>query len=430
MMDADGCGSAEHRIARRQFLGSLALGAGAAASGLGGLGWFTRPAMARHFARDQKRMIVFNLQGGLSQLESWDPKPGTDGGGPFRAIRTSVPGIHISELLPHTARQMHHLALLRSLNTKDNSHNTGPVLMATGRQPTPAASYPHIGAVVAKAFDSEDRSLPGHVRIQSGGGGRNLDAAYLGPRYASIGVTGKPPGDANPPPDLTDESARLRDDFRCRLNRRFLAGRDTAETDAYVQSYEMAKELVRQREIFDVTKESEKDQKRYGQHAFGRHCLLARRLLEAGVTFAQITHGEYDTHVLNFSVLLQMLGEFDGPFATFVSDLADRGMLDSTLVVVLSEFGRTPTLNAVGGREHQAGAWSICLGGASIVRGAVVGKTNERGSRVVEREADAGQLFHTYLRALGLRSSGHFTVGGRKMPMADPALEPIQELLA
>jgi hypothetical protein len=424
-----GCGSEEHLIARRKFLGGLAAGAGVMA---GGLGWFAQPAMARRFASDQKRMIVIEMHGGLSQLESWDPKPGTDTGGPFRAIPTSVPGIQISELLPYTAKQMHHLALARGLNTKNDDHGKGTYMMLTGRRQTPATEWPEIGAVVARSLDSDDRSLPGHIKIRpSGSGGRSADSAYLGPKYASIVLgEGKAPENTACPADLTEESSKLREDFRRKLNERFLERHHTAETDAYTQSYEQAQEFVKQRDIFDLSKEPEQDRKRYGAHDFGRHCLLARRLLEHGITFVQVRHSNYDTHNENFNFHLQKLNEFDRPFATLVADLSERGMLDSTLIVVLSEFGRTPKINQYYGRDHWGKAWSICLGGAGIVRGAVVGKTNTNGTEVVEREMDTGHLFHTYLRALGLKSTGHFMTGGKKMPVADPAFEPVKELLA
>ena len=162
------CHSAEHTVARRSFLGSLALGTGAV---VGGLGSFAQPSVSAALAKDEKRMLVINMHGGLSQLESWDPKPGTDTGGPFRAIPTSVPGIHISELLPHTAKVMHHLALVRSINTKNDDHGKGSYMMLTGRRQMPGQTYPEIGAVVAKCLDTSDRTLPGHIRITAGGGG-------------------------------------------------------------------------------------------------------------------------------------------------------------------------------------------------------------------------------------------------------------------
>lgn len=201
-------------------------------------------------------------------------------------------------------------------------------------------------------------------------------------------------------------------------------------TDAFVQSYDQAQQMMAQREAFDVTKESDADQARYGKHDFGRHCLLARRLLERGVTFVQVTHSNYDTHNENFNFHLEQLGEWDQPFATLVGDLADRGMLESTLVVVLCEFGRTPNINHLFGRDHWGNAWSVLVGGAKIIPGAVIGKTNANGTQVTDREVTAGHLFHTYLRALGVDSSGTFDIGGRPMPIADPAYSGISELIA
>ena len=186
---------------------------------------------------------------------------------------------------------------------------------------------------------------------------------------------------------------------------------------------------MEKRDVFDVSKEPAKDHDRYGKHDFGKHCLLARRLLENDVSFVQVTHSNYDTHNENFNFHLEQLGEFDRPFATLVADLEDRGLLDSTLVVVLSEFGRTPKINPRYGRDHWGTAWSICLGGAGIQRGAVIGKTNDQGTAVADREVDHGHLFHTYLQAVGLDSTDTFNVGGRPVPLADPAYKPIEELL-
>ena len=201
-------------------------------------------------------------------------------------------------------------------------------------------------------------------------------------------------------------------------------------TDAYTANYEQALELMKQREIFDITKEPEQDHDRYGKHDFGRHCLLARRLLESGITFVQVTHSNYDTHNENFAFHIEQVGEFDSPFATLVADLADRGMLESTLIIVMSEFGRTPNINQNYGRDHWGTAWSICLGGAKIQPGAVIGKTNDNGTAVADREVDHGHLFHTFMQAVGVDSAGTFDVDGRDVPIADPAAAPISELIA
>jgi uncharacterized protein (DUF1501 family) len=184
------------------------------------------------------------------------------------------------------------------------------------------------------------------------------------------------------------------------------------------------------RDVFDVTKEPAADHDRYGKHDFGRHCLLARRLLEAGVPFVQVNHSNYDTHFENFDFHIEQLGEFDRPFATLVADLADRGLLADTLVCVMSEFGRTPKINKSYGRDHWGTAWSVVLGGAGIKPGAIIGKTNDNGTKVVDREVDHGHIFHTILRAVGVNSKAEFNIGGRKFPLADPAKDAITELIA
>ncbi len=425
------CGTAEHILNRRRFFTTLA-GAGAAAV-LPGFGMFTAPAMAAEMTRQEKRMIVINMAGGLSQLESWDPKPGTPTGGPFRAIPTSVPGLHISELLPRTAKVMHQLALIRSINTHEDDHGKGAYVMDTGRIKSPAQEYPALGAVVAKAFDLGGAgALPGHIVISPGGaGGRNADSAYLGPKYGSVALGGgKPPQFSERPPGLIEDASICANDIRRKVNDRFALRRRTAQSDAYTQSYEQGLELMRQRDVFDVSKEPQKDQERYGSHDFGRHCLLARRLVERGITYVRVTHSNYDTHCENFNFHFEQVGEFDGPFAALITDLAERGLLQHTLVVVLSEFGRTPNINQTYGRDHWSKAWSICLGGGRIHPGALIGATNAKGTEVTNRQVDGGHLFHTYLRALGMKSTGHFAVAGQKLPMADPAFEPIDELIS
>lgn len=423
------CHSPEHKIARRQFLGSMAaFGAGACA---GGLGVFSAPAIAGQLQADQKRVVIVNMAGGLSQLESWDPKPGTATGGPFRAIPTSVPGIHISELLPDTAKQMHHLCLVRGVNTSEDDHGKGRYLMFTGRRQTPASEYPEIGAVAAKSLAPVDSPLPGYILVTPGGaGGRGNESAYLGPKFASIQLgNGKPPQNTVRPDGLSESSEAARQTFRRHVNDQFLSRRRTAITEAFTYSFEQAEQLMRQRDAFDVSKEPERDADRYGKYDFGRHCLLARRLLEKGITCVQLTHSNYDTHNENFNFHIEQLGEFDKSFACLVADLADRGMLESTLIVVLSEFGRTPNINLYQGRDHWSKAWSICMAGCRIPRGHVYGKTNDDGTAVVDGEVNHGALFHTYLEATGVDSTGSFVIDGRKMPIADPAEAAVSALL-
>ena len=248
------CKSDEHRIARRQFLGSAA----AATGGLiaGGMGLFAQPAIANQLRSDQKRIVVFNMHGGLSQLESWDPKPGTDTGGPFLAIPTSVPGVHISELLPMTAQQMHHMCLARGVNTSEDDHGKGAYMMLTGRRQTPAGNFPQLGAVAAKSLTPSDSSLPGHIVITPGcSGGRGNDSAWLGPKYASVALgNGNPPQNTIRPESIAETSDAARQDFRRKINERFLNRRRTAVTEAFAYSFEQAEQLMRQRDVFDVSR--------------------------------------------------------------------------------------------------------------------------------------------------------------------------------
>ena len=417
------CQSPDHSIARRQFLGTLAGGAV-----VGGLGALTNPLAAAELNRQQMRVLVVFMSGGVSQLETWDPKPKTDTGGPFRAIPTAVPGMHISELLPMTATHMDKLALVRSINTNNGDHGKGRYQMEFGRNQMPGMDYPTLGAVCARGLERADNPLPGHIKI--GGGARGADAAYLGPQYASLGLNGKPPANSERPSTMTEDIDALRNKFRQRADDRFLQQRRTASTDVYTQSFEQAQQLMKRRDVFDVELESASQKEKYGDSQLGKHCLMARRLLENGIPFVQVSHSNYDTHNENFSFHLEQLGEFDRAFSALIGDLHDRGMLQSTLVVVMSEFGRTPKINARYGRDHWGKAWSVCVGGAKIQPGAIIGATNANGTLVTDREVNHGDLFHTYLSAVGMDSADSFDIGGRAMPMADPAHSPISELIS
>ena len=423
------CQSSSHGLARRGFLTTLASsGAGAVA---GGLGAFTQPALAEQLRKDQKRIVIWDMHGGLSQLESWDPKPGTDTGGPFLSIPTSVPGIRICELLPETAKQMHHLCLIRGVNTAEDDHGKGRYKVMTGRPQIPGANDPRIGAVAARTLMPEDYALPGHIVISPGGSGnRGNDASYLGPRYASVSLSGdKPPQNSVLPDNISVEADASRQEFRRKMNERFLNRRRTSIAEAYGHSYEQALQMMKRRDVFDVTKEPEKDRQRYGTHDLGRHALMARRLLEHGTPVVKVSHSNYDTHHENFNFHIEQLAEVDRAFSCFVADLADRGMLESTLIVFLSELGRTPRVNHRYGRDHWSKAWSVVMAGCRVPRGAAYGKTNDRGTEVVEHQVDHANLFHTYLAATGVDTSGTFQIEGREVPIADPASEPIHDLL-
>ena len=421
------CNSTEHTIARRDFLGTMAAGA----CSMAGLNSLVHPATAAQIAAKKKRVLSIFLAGGVSQFESFDPKPGTLNGGPFKAIPTSVPGIHVCELLPKTADQMHHLSLIRTVNTNINDHGLSRYQIERGHKQSAIADFPHIGAIVAKGLDEGSSPLPGHIHVSSGAGSRSSNSAYLGPKYASISVgTNGGLKNSELPGGMTATINDSRQAFRRQANERFLQRRRTAETDAYVESHEQAIQLMANRDIFDVTKESQKSTELYGDFDFGKQCLLARRLLENEVSFVQVSHSNYDTHAENFNFHIEQLGEFDQAFSTLIADLDQRGMLESTLVMVLTEFGRTPKINYRYGRDHWGKGFSIALAGCGIQHGAVIGAMSEDGTEIADREVKPADLFHTYLRAIGLDPQSEFDIGGRAVPMADPTGNAIKELLA
>jgi hypothetical protein len=426
------CRSVDHIMARRQVLGGL-IGMGTGATLIGGVGC---SALAKDLRQKRKQMLIIFLDGAVSQLESWDPKPGTDTGGPFLAIPTSVPGTHVCELLPHTSQQMQHLAVIRSINTHENNHARGKYLMTRGRRKEPTTDYPDLGAVTGKLLGPKNAQLPRFVHLESGKEASGSptpsgkDAAYLGQQYGSLVI-----GDCQSPENtlrfqgLGVEGDRARRDFRRLLDQRFV-GRGNAATQAYTFSFEQALQLMQQRSVFDVNRETAKDQASYGNGGFGRNCLLARRLLERGIPCVKVVHGDYDTHNENFNHHLEQLGEFDRPFATLIADLAERGMLEHTLVVVMSEFGRTPKINHKFGRDHWSAAWSLVLAGCGIQKPALFGKTNKNGTEVSDKEVDHRRLFHTFLRATGVDTSRNFKIDGRPIPVADPAASAIEEILS
>lgn len=421
------CHSPAHAIGRRSFLGTLA----AVGAGTTGLGALVHPVAAAKIAAQKKRVLSIFLAGGASQLESFDPKPGTLNGGPFRAIPTSVPGVHIGELLPKTAEQMHRISLIRTVNTNENDHGLSRYQIERGHKQSPTADFPHIGAIMAKGLEDSRSPLPGHIHVSSGAGSRSSNSAFLGPKYGSISVgTNGGLRNSELPAGMTATINDQRQSFRRFSDERFLQRRRTAETDAYVQSHEQALQLMANREIFDVTKESERDAERYGKFDLGKQCLLARRLLEHDISFVQVSHSNYDTHAENFNFHIEQLGEFDQSFSTLIDDLADRGMLESTLVVVLTEFGRTPRINRKYGRDHWGKGFSIAVAGCGIQPGGVIGAMGKDGMEIEDREVKPADLFHTYLQAVGLDPTEEFDIGGRSVPMADPTGHSIEELLA
>jgi len=330
------CKPWEHRLSRRQMLGA------AAAAGLG-LGTFLQPCVADELAKNDKQVLLIWLDGGMSQLESWDPKPNTEFGGPFRAIPTSVPGIHVCELLKHTAKQMHHLAVLRSVCTQDNSHSAGVARINRGDPKNRGVEYPYLGSAVAKLLGPTSSGMPPYIWIKPNSGGfKASDAGFLGAKYGALALgDGKPPDNLLLNKSISSEEDELRNELRQKFNDRYAVGRRTEWTDANSYVYELAQKLMKRNDLFDESSFTDKDRQRYGTHELGRHLLLARRTLETGVRFVKVNSYHWDSHGDNFNASESLISQFDQPFAALIEDLHQRNMLDNVLVIVMSEFGRT-----------------------------------------------------------------------------------------
>lgn len=422
-MRPDLCTPHEHRLSRRQLLGCAAAGV------LGN----PLLSLADAVTKKNKQVLFVWLDGGISQLESWDPKPNTTFGGPFRAIPTAVPGIHISELLPHSAKQMKHLSVVRSLCTQDNSHSAGVERIQRGDPKNRGVTYPYFGSAVAKWLGNGASNLPPYVHIKPlSGGFMPKDAGFLGPQYGALALgDGKAPENLLRPTTMTADDDQQRNDLRNLLDQQYAERRRSENTQAMKHVFDMAAQLQKRRDLFDTATYAPKDVERYGTHDLGRHMLIARRMLEAGVTFVKVTSYGWDTHGDNFNGQGSLVPQFDRPFAAMIEDLHERGMLDNVLVIAMSEFGRTPRINGHLGRDHWPEAWSLAMAGTGLKHGLAVGKTNEQGTWVSDREVDIGHLFHTWFKALGVDPNlNEYDNAGQPLPIAHEGCKAMGELLA
>jgi hypothetical protein len=430
------CGSPAHALDRRRFLGTLAAGAAAFAADMTALDVLKEPALAGDLKKQQKHVILLWLAGGSSQLETWDPKPGAATGGPFRAIDTSVPGIRISELMPEMARRMDRTCIIRSLNTKNGDHGAGARLMMRGRNDDPSLRYPDLGAVIARELGRLQSPVPDYVSFYSATEGRDFapgSAGFLGSRYAPIELTtGLVPENLRRPEAISDLDHQQRSDLRALLSRRFARGRVAGGNalGAHNEAYERVRGLMASETLFDLAREPQEVRDAYGPSQFGEQALVARRLVEAGVPFVRVGRAWWDSHGQNFETHQELVPELDHVMATLLDDLERRGLLESTLVVTLAEFGRTPTINPSLGRDHFATAWSATLSGCGIRGGSVYGKTDDKGQAVVDGEVGAPELFATIYRALGIDHQKNYYVSSRPVPLTEPDTEPIEDVLA
>lgn len=450
--------SSSERITRRDWLRLAAAGV----VGYSMSGWMQ--ALADQSATDPRRRrscILLWMNGGPSQLDTFDMKPGHNNGGPFKEIGTSVPGIRISEHLPRVAQQMKHLALIRSMATKEADHGRATYQMRTGHLPGGPVQFPTLGSLVAKEREQPGTELPNFVSIAPY---RFFSPAaygpgFLGPQYAPL-VVGEGqqalfpiPGQAPPnyedalkvqDLDLPSEVSAARSSARVKLLESmeddFLRQRAALSAQSHRSAYQRAVTLMRSTatQAFNLDDEPKDLRDRYGRHLFGQGCLLARRLVERGVPFVEVslaTVGNlalgWDTHVNNFDGVRRLSEVLDPAWATLMEDLKSRGLLDQTLVVWMGEFGRTPRVNGNKGRDHWANSWTAILGGGGIKGGQVIGRTSADGTAVEERPVAVPDFMATIALALGLDPNRQNNSNvGRPIRLVEPTAKPIKEVLA
>jgi hypothetical protein len=429
------CGSPEHGVSRRGFLGAAAAaGAATFAADMTVLDALKNPLFAGELKQQQKHVILLWLAGGASQLETWDPKPGRPTGGPFRPIQTSVSGVEISELLPELSARMQHTAIIRSLNTRNGDHGGGSDLMNLGRRPDPVVKLPDLGAIVARELGRADSQVPDYVSFYSSTEGRGNAVGkpgFLGARYAPMFLTEKQvPDNLRPQMPITDVDHQDRAALRRLLAERFSRGRTSSIVASHNSAYQRVRGLMASEQLFDVAQEPDDVRAKYGPTQFAEQCLIARRLVEAGVPFVKVGRAWWDSHGQNFETHRELCADLDHAMATLLDDLQERGLLEQTLVITLGEFGRTPNINPSLGRDHFANAWSASLSGCGIKGGSVYGKTDENGNTVVEGEIGAADLFATIFQAIGIDHEKSYDVGARPIPLVDFGAKVIREVLA
>lgn len=399
---------------------------------------FTRAiqANAATLKKEGKSCILLWMGGGPATIDIWDLKPGADTGGEFRPASTSVPGIQISEHMPTVGRQMKNLAIIRSMSTTEADHNRGTYKMHTGYVPNVTMQHPSIGAVSAFELGPQlkEFELPHFVAVSTPAVG----SGFLGMAHAPFVVQnpGSPIQNLTPPGGLAGFRMDNRLSLQKLMDDEFIRqGRGVAAKD-HKEIYDKTVRMMNSKRLdaFKLDGEDKKTKERYGETGFGRGCLMARRLVETGVTFVEVGLGGWDTHQRTFEAhKTRLQPELDKGMGSLVEDLAQRGLLDKTLVVWMGDFGRTPRINQDAGRDHWARSWSVAIGGCGINGGQVVGKTSEDGTQVVDRPLDTPDLLATCYRALGIPIDRQYTTpNGRPYWVVDKDAnaQPIAELIS
>jgi uncharacterized protein (DUF1501 family) len=426
-------------LSRREF---LRIG-GLSAFGLALPEFLRGRAAASSPTKNLTGCILLWMQGGPSHIDIFDPKPDApmEVRGEFGTIPTTLPGVRLVEHLPLLARQTDKFSIIRGHDPQNGSHGTADHLMMSGHKFNPSMAFPCYGSVVARERGYRNGMLP-FVQL-----GRNIDrrfnggvAGFLGDQYNAFEVLDDPSAPAFKVRDLSLANAAE----QRRMERRYAMLHDI---DQYQRQFEDASEAVKARDVFyekahslitspatkrafELMQEPDRVRESYGHNILGQSCLLARRLIEAGVHFVTVTSGGWDTHQNNFKSLKErLLPRLDRAYAALLQDLHERGLLDSTLVVWFGDFGRTPRINASSGRDHWATAGTACMGGGGVKTGEVVGATDGQGEFVIDGPVTPQDLAATIYHALGVPlHTWYRTQDGRPVELV-PEGRPITQLV-
>jgi uncharacterized protein (DUF1501 family) len=390
-------------------------------------------ARASETRQQTKNCILLWMAGGPSHKDTFDLRPGTANGGPFREIETAAPGVRISEHFPQFARLTNHAAIIRSMSTSEGAHARASYNMHTGyREGQGGIVYPSLGAIAAKELGSETAAMPNFVSI----GQRSYGSGFLGARHQPLIVNDPARGVENLRTGVDSAQFNSRVGLLDELEQGFHSTHNAQTAEAHRTTIARAVTLMRDSgtQAFDISREPAAARSAYGSSKFGEGCLMARRLVEAGVKFVEVTLGGWDTHQNNFERVRQLSGQVDPAMSALIRDLRDRRMLDNTLVIWMGEFGRTPRINARGaqpGRDHYPAAWSSVMMGGGIKGGQVIGKTDAEGATVVERKTSALDFLATVCQGLGVNyNKQNRTPIGRPIRIVDKGAKVIEELFA
>jgi Protein of unknown function (DUF1501) len=380
-----------------------------------------------------KSCILLWMDGGPSHKDTFDLKPGTKDGGDFKPIKTSVTGLEISEHLPKIAEVMKHGTVIRSMSTGEGAHARAKYYLHTGyKEGVGGLVYPSLGSIVSSELGNPEFPLPNFVSI----GNRSFGSGFLGAAHQPLVVSDPMRGVENLKSVVSQGQFHDRVGLLEEMESAFHRDYKGTTSAAHQTTYQRAVTLMQSKEAkaFDLGQEKDEAKTRYGGSKFGEGCLLARRLVETGVRFVEVSLGGWDTHQNNFSRVKTLSQTIDPAVSALVTDLKERGLLDSTLVIWMGDFGRTPKLNSRGnepGRDHYPKAWSSVMFGGGIKAGQVIGKTDAEGATVTERPVSTIDFMATTCKILGIDyTKKNTTAIGRPVRIVDKNEEPIKGLFA